>query len=551
MNTQINGIDLLNMFEGGAKNLASDFERINSLNVFPVPDGDTGINMKMTAEGGVKALKGQNIQNIGEAAKVLARGAVLSARGNSGVILSQFFKGLSMGLDGKESVNVIEFAQAMVQGTKRSYSVVSNPTEGTILTVMREAGEEAYKRVLDNTTLDEYLASYIKEAAVSLKNTPNLLPILKKAGVIDSGGAGFLLIIEGMLKAVRGTEITAPEIVAEASKQAPTTFNASSQQEFGYCTEFILQLQNSKVDTLSFDESQITKYLETELNGNSIVIFKDEDIIKCHVHVMDPGSVLTYVRKFGELITIKVENMDVQHTENQEFFEGMNLNDSEPQEFATIVVSNGEGLEQLFKDMNVDIVVQGGQTMNTSTEDFINAFNKLNAKNIFVYPNNSNIMLAAKQAADIYNKANVIVIPTKSISEGFSAVSMLNTENLTIEEIIEAQKEIIDNINTLEVTFSIRNCNMDGFDINKDDTICLYNGKIIGSNSNRIEAIKTAFRNIEDFADKQVLTIICGNDSNELEKQEIENFVKSLNSFIEVYFVDGDQDLYSYIVGVE
>ena len=284
---RIDGQDLVKLVVMGARALANDFERINALNVFPVPDGDTGTNMKMTIEGGAhEGLKNKD-KNIGAVAKSIARGMVLSARGNSGVITSQFFKGLSLGLEGKDGVNVREFANAMISGTKKSYSVVQNPTEGTILTVMREAGDLALEHLNDDTTLPEYLKIYLEEAKVSLEHTPELLDVLKKAGVIDSGGAGFCLIIEGMLKASLGEEIVAGES-SSTTIVDNSGFDANSELTWGYCTEFILQLQNSKVDPLTFDLNIITEYLETI--GNSIVSFKDDDLVKVHVHIFNFNS---------------------------------------------------------------------------------------------------------------------------------------------------------------------------------------------------------------------------------------------------------------------
>ncbi|MCR5232066.1 MAG: DAK2 domain-containing protein [Acholeplasmatales bacterium] len=548
---RIDGQDLVKLVVMGARALANDFERINALNVFPVPDGDTGTNMKMTIEGGAhEGLKNKD-KNIGAVAKSIARGMVLSARGNSGVITSQFFKGLSLGLEGKDSVNVREFANAMISGTKKSYSVVQNPTEGTILTVMREAGDLALEHLNDDTTLPEYLKIYLEEAKVSLEHTPELLDVLKKAGVIDSGGAGFCLIIEGMLKASLGEEIVAGES-SSTTIVDNSGFDANSELTWGYCTEFILQLQNSKVDPLTFDLNIITEYLETI--GNSIVSFKDDDLVKVHVHTFDPGLVLTEMRKYGEFVTIKIENMNINHSENNEII-ASSQEVEEPKmkhkKYASVAVANGEGLVRSFKDMGVDEVVTGGQTMNTSTQDFLNAFEKLNADYILVFPNNGNIVMAAKQAAENYTKAKVYVVPTKTIAEGYSAVSMLNFDLDDIDQIMAEEIETIKNVSTLEVTYSIRNTEIDGIKIKKGDYICIYNGKLVASKKDRIEAVKEALRKIENFEEKQVLTILCGQDVKIEECDVIREFAETLNSYIEVYPLKGNQDIYSYIIGVE
>ena len=548
---KVNGQDYVSLVVAGARSLANDVDRINALNVFPVPDGDTGTNMKMTIEGGASSGLGMKETNLGIISKNMARSMVLSARGNSGVITSQFFKGLSIGFEGKESVDVKGFAEAMLEGTKKSYSVVQIPTEGTILTVMREAGEAAYKALTDSMTLPEYLKIYLEAAKVSLEHTPELLAVLKEAGVIDSGGAGFCLIIEGMLKASLGEEVLASKD-STINVVDHSGFNADSELTWGYCTEFILQLQNSKVDIPNFDLKIIQDYLETI--GNSIVSFKDEDLVKVHVHTFDPGLVLTEMRKYGEFITIKIENMNVQHTENNEIIASSQEVEEKPLEhkkYASVAVANGEGLVRSFKEMGVDEVVTGGQTMNTSTEDFLNAFHKIDAEYILVFPNNGNIVMAAKQAAENYDKAKVYVVPTKTIAEGYSAVSMLNYEIDDFDEIVKTEIEVIKNVSTLEVTYSIRDTAMNGIKIKKGDYICIYNGNLIASDKDRVTAVKKSLKKISDFGDKQVMSILCGQDVKIEECDSIREFAETLNSYIEVYPLKGNQDIYSYIIGIE
>ena len=548
---KVNGQDYVSLVVAGARSLANDVDRINALNVFPVPDGDTGTNMKMTIEGGASSGLGMKETNLGIISKNMARSMVLSARGNSGVITSQFFKGLSIGFEGKESVDVKGFAEAMLEGTKKSYSVVQIPTEGTILTVMREAGEAAYKALTDSMTLPEYLRIYLEAAKVSLEHTPELLAVLKEAGVIDSGGAGFCLIIEGMLKASLGEEVLASKD-SNISVVDHSGFNADSELTWGYCTEFILQLQNSKVDIPNFDLKIIQDYLETI--GNSIVSFKDEDLVKVHVHTFDPGLVLTEMRKYGEFITIKIENMNVQHTENNEIIASSQEVQEKPLEhkkYASVAVANGEGLVRSFKEMGVDEVVTGGQTMNTSTEDFLNAFQKIDAEYILVFPNNGNIVMAAKQAAENYDKAKVYVVPTKTIAEGYSAVSMLNYEIDDIDEIVKTEIEVIKNVSTLEVTYSIRDTAINGIKIKKGDYICIYNGDLIASDKDRVTAVKKSLKKISDFGDKQVMSILCGQDVKIEECDAIREFAETQNSYIEVYPLKGNQDIYSYIIGIE
>lgn len=542
----INGENLAQMVAYGASWLALDVDRINALNVFPVPDGDTGTNMKMTIDGGAKI---NNVpKHIGEASKQIARSMVLSARGNSGVILSQFFKGLSLGLEHFDEIDVKGFANAMVSGTRRSYSVVTKPTEGTILTVMREAGSEALKNLTSEMNLADYLKMYLNYANKALAKTPDLLPVLKKAGVIDSGGAGFILVIEGMLKAVLGEEIENAQAKTNTQSIDTSNFNADSELTYGYCTEFILQLQNAKVNPKTFDLNIIVNFLESI--GNSIVAFKDDDIVKVHVHTFDPGVVLTECRKYGEFLTLKIENMNVSHTESENTLPTQK-EEKVHKEYAVVAVANGSGLVNAFKDMGVDEVVTGGQTMNTSTEDFLKAFEKIDADNILVYPNNGNIYMAAKIAAENYDKANVVVIPTKTIAEGYSAISMLDFDGVTIDDILEVEYEAIERVKTLEVTYAVRDAEINGINIKKDEFICLYNHDLISACKSRVEAVKNAFDSIPDFSEKEVLTLVYGADVNELEVNEIGAYAKSLNPFIEVYPIKGCQDIYSYIIGLE
>ena len=542
----INGENLAQMVAYGASWLALDVDRINALNVFPVPDGDTGTNMKMTIDGGAKI---NNVpKHIGEASKQIARSMVLSARGNSGVILSQFFKGLSLGLEHFDEIDVKGFANAMVSGTRRSYSVVTKPTEGTILTVMREAGSEALKNLTSEMNLADYLKMYLNYANKALAKTPDLLPVLKKAGVIDSGGAGFILVIEGMLKAVLGEEIENAQAKTNTQSIDTSNFNADSELTYGYCTEFILQLQNAKVNPKTFDLNIIINFLESI--GNSIVAFKDDDIVKVHVHTFDPGVVLTECRKYGEFLTLKIENMNVSHTESENTLPTQK-EEKVHKEYAVVAVANGSGLVNAFKDMGVDEVVTGGQTMNTSTKDFLKAFENIDADNILVYPNNGNIYMAAKIAAENYDKANVVVIPTKTIAEGYSAISMLDFDGVTIDDILEVEYEAIERVKTLEVTYAVRDAEINGINIKKDEFICLYNHDLISACKSRVEAVKNAFDSIPDFSEKEVLTLVYGADVNELEVNEIGAYAKSLNPFIEVYPIKGCQDIYSYIIGLE
>lgn len=545
--TILNGQSFKKLFINGHQSLVNDVERINELNVFPVPDGDTGTNMKMTMDGGCNAIKNSQEENIGLLTKEMARGLVFSARGNSGVILSQFFKGLSLGLVDKETVTVEEFAKAMISGVNQAYNVVNNPTEGTILTVMREASQNAFDAHV--ATFEEYFKVYLIEANRSLAKTPELLPVLKKAGVVDSGGAGYILIVEGMALAIDGKML---EIInsCDDNKPAinPNSFNADSELEFGYCTEFILQLQNKKVDIPNFDLKVITNFLETI--GNSIVAFKDEDIVKVHVHTFEPGKVINYCQQFGEYVTFKMENMSVQHSESTLSEPKEEVEVAEFKETTIVAVSNGDGISELFMEIGVDRIVSGGQTMNPSTDDFLAVFDTLNTKNIIVFPNNSNIIMAAKQAAENYDKANVVVIETKTIAQCYSALSLVMDDE-PFDSIIYSINMSLGNVVSLEVTYAIRDSQIDNLVIKKDDYLGFMNHHLEAVGKTKYDTIKGLLEKIEDIADREVVTIFYGSDVSEEEAEEIVSFIEHKYGWMEVGAIYGGQKVYSYIIAVE
>ncbi len=533
----------------GCQNLINDIDRINALNVFPVPDGDTGTNMKLTLEGGVKAVATEDQPSIGVLAKKLSRAMTMSARGNSGVILSQFFKGLSIGLEGKDSVNPEELAYAFDFGVKQAYKVVQKPTEGTMLTVMREATETCKENIHSFASVEDFFACFIKEAHASLDRTPTLLPVLKEAGVIDSGGAGYNRIIEGMISALDGNILVAQEQYEKENTHTTTRghFDADSVLEYGYCTEFILQLQNAKVDIPSFDIKEITDFLETL--GDSIVAFKDDDIVKVHVHTFTPGKVIEYCQKFGEYVTFKMENMSVQHSELESI--PTEVAKKEHKKYAVVAVSSGEGISKAYKDMGCDEIVSGGQTMNPSSEDFIQAFKKMDAENIIVFPNNGNIIMAAKQAAEVYKDANVVVIPTHSMAECYSALTMLDYSSDDLDTIVNDFKMVIDNVTSCSITYAIRDSLIDNVSIKKNDFMAFVNGKIVAAHASKVEVFKQMLEKISNMDEKEVITLIYGKDVTDDEKKEVMNYLHQTYPSIEVGEVNGMQDIYSFILSIE
>lgn len=541
----------------GAANLRANYKTVDALNVFPVPDGDTGTNMRMTIEAGAHEISDFEEKSVYEMAKKLSRGMLMGARGNSGVILSQLFRGIYKGLSGYDEVNAVELADAFLSGVEQGYHAVLKPVEGTILTVAREAATVAKQKVSKNSTIEEFFSFLIEEAKASLERTPDLLPVLKEAGVIDSGGAGYIYIIEGMAKALDG-EIINGDGPTAVNTVKRSSFNAHSELTYGYCTEFILQLQYSKVDVNKFNVSSVTDYLTTI--GDSIVALKDEDILKVHVHTKKPGDVLSYCQQFGEFVTLKIENMSVQHSDGPvkvEEQEQCNCPDcvemrknSTPKKFAIVSVATGEGLINIFKEMGVDYIVEGGQSMNPAAEDFTKGFDMLNAKNIIVFPNNSNIVLTAQQAAKYYKNANVYVVPTKTLAQGYSALTMLDLSSGDIETILNEINEVINNVTTGLITYSIRTTEIEGLKINEGDYIGICNGKIVSSQSARIDAIKALLENANS-SEKDIITIIWGKDVEEEELEDLMAFIEETYPNLEIDTIKGQQDVYSYILSIE
>ncbi len=556
---KVNGELYKQLVISGAANLRANYKIVDALNVFPVPDGDTGTNMRMTIEAGATAIKDATEESVYDMAKKVSRGMLMGARGNSGVILSQLFRGIYKGLKDIKEASVKEFAKAFLSGVDQAYHAVLKPVEGTILTVAREASERAYKALKKNDTLEKYFEIYLKEARSSLERTPDLLPVLKEAGVVDSGGAGFIYVIEGMQKYLNGEEILAQEVVTSGTTVNRGSFNAHSTLEYGYCTEFILQLQYSKVDIAKFNIKVISDWLETI--GNSIVALQDEDIVKVHVHTLTPGKVLEHCQQYGEYITLKIENMQVQHSEGGIVEQAdpalcdcpqcveMRKN-QERKQFAVVAVASGEGLVNIFKEMGVDYIVSGGQSMNPAAEDFVKGFDELNAETILVFPNNSNIVLTAQQAAKYYDKANIVVVPSKTLAQGYSALTMLDLSSGDVDQILEEIKDVIANVTTGLITYSIRDTEIEDVTIKQGDYIGICNGKIVTSNENRVDSVKGLLAQ-SDIDEKEIITIITGKDATEEEIALIKAHIGETYPNVEIDEIKGEQEVYSYIFSIE
>lgn len=544
------------MVRGGAAQLRSNATVVNNLNVFPVPDGDTGDNMSMTIEGGVAALEGMHTDNLADVTQKLSQGMLLGARGNSGVILSQFFAGMTKGFAKHERANAQVVGMAMQEGVKQAYASVITPTEGTILTVAREAVEYAVSRLTESSTIVSLFSDLIKEMYNSLQRTPDLLAALKEAGVIDSGGAGLFYIMQGFYKILIGEAIDESELPPPSVK-APavdfSSFGPDSVMTYGYCTELLLQLQNAKVDVEAFDEKVIVEFLQTI--GDSIVAFKTGTIVKLHVHTMTPEKVLEFCRQFGEFLTMKIENMSVQHSntvvDDEKAGVPAKADENRPlKAHAAVAVASGAGIEELFRQLGVDEVVPGGQTNNPSAQDFLTAFEKAHAKNIYVFPNNGNIIMAAKQAAQLYTEGTVHVIESKDLGQGYAAISSLNYETDDPEQIAAMLSEAMGMVTTGYISTSIRNADLSGVHIECGDFIGFVGKEMMVSCKDKVTAAKELLEKM-GAADSYLITTFVGSEAESGEIEELEAWIAETYPDVEFYTTDGGQDVYPFIFVVE
>lgn len=544
---RINGHDFYNMVVNASNRLLEESDFVNALNVFPVPDGDTGTNMSMTFKAAVKEIENLNSESIGETSKKLAKGALMGARGNSGVILSQILRGISKGLEGKTSVNSVELANAFVEGSKAAYKAVMKPTEGTILSVVRAASEGAVKS--NATDIVELLGETVVEAKVMLDKTPDLLSALKKAKVVDSGGMGLYIILQGMYDALKdGIKAEIKDIVSTGSVGASAQAIEDIDIKFGYCTEFIILGDASKAK--AFQD-------EIEPLGDSMIVVGYDDVIKVHIHTNDPGLVLSKAVTVGELSKIKIDNMREEHREvlmsKEEYAVGKNEEVEaevalEKKKYAFISVAMGEGITHVLKDLGVDYVIEGGQTMNPSTQDMMECISKLNADHIFILPNNKNIIMAATQAAEISDK-DVRVIPTKSIPQGITCITMFNAEH-EVDENEAALMEALELVKTGSVTYAVRDTEMDGIEIKEGNMLGLIEGKINKVGEDYFKVAEEVLESMMD-EDSELITIFYGKDVDE---SKIEGFTEKLEEKYEdcdVQFYKGDQPLYYFIMAVE
>ena len=544
MNTKfLTGDMLLEMVRSGAECLQLHCDEVNDLNVFPIPDGDTGSNMFMTIQGGANTEC--SVEKISDTAQSIAHNMLLSARGNSGVILSQLFAGIADGLKGLESAGISDLENACKMGVERAYNSVLTPTEGTILTVAKETSNAVCKEDFD--CIEEVFEFSLDEAKKALEKTPEQLEVLKQAGVVDSGGAGLVYIIEGMQNFLTGKKSSGKSVVsapAPADSLNVDLFTADSELGFGYCTELLVRLQNRKCNPDEFDINTLIEYLNGL--GDSIVAFKDGTIVKLHVHTKTPQKVLDYCQQFGEFLKVKIENMQLQHNE---VVANEQAKETERKQYAIIAVANGEGIKQELTDFGADIIIDGGQTMNPSASELIAAFDKANAQTIFVLPNNGNIILAAKQAAELYKKSDVRVIPTKNIGDCYSVLSMMDLEAGDADAIEENMNESMVGTLTAEISKSIRSTQMDGIDVREGEYIGILGKKIVSSDTDCYDTALAALKLMEPN-EHSSLIIWRGKTGDEAVAADIASFVRQNYPRLEVYESFGGQNVYDFILVV-
>lgn len=555
---RLDGLALSNMIANGAANLSQNADYVDSLNVFPVPDGDTGTNMNLTMTSGAKEVAAMNSSDIAEVSSKFARGLLMGARGNSGVILSQLFRGFGKAVEGKAELTTVDFAEALKRGVDTAYKAVMKPVEGTILTVAREAADEALLSSESTSDFTEFMKRVIAEAKASLDRTPDLLPVLKEVGVVDSGGQGLLVIYEGFLASLEGKELEKPHapvmdalIEAEHHAHAAQGFMSTEDIEFGYCTEIMVRFQDEKLKDAPFNEDAFRNEL-SEL-GDSLLVVADEELLKVHVHVETPGEVITKGQRFGELVAVKIENMRQQHSTILEEEHGANQHGVQQAEkpkapFAIVTVAMGEGVSELFRSLGAAHVIEGGQTMNPSTEDIVKAIESAHAEHVFIFPNNSNIIMAAEQAASVA-PCGVSVIPTKTVPQGLAAAITFNPE-ADVEMNEQAMKAAAATVKSGQVTYAVRDTSIDGVEIKKDEHMAIAEKKIVSSSMSSLEAAKKLVDALVE-ADDEIITILTGEGSSESDVEALTSYIESVNDEIEIEVHDGKQPLYSYIFSVE
>jgi DAK2 domain fusion protein YloV len=541
----------------GAQHLSNNAKAVDALNVFPVPDGDTGTNMNLSMTSGAKEVKNHSSDHIGKVASALAKGLLMGARGNSGVILSQLFRGFAKAVETKKEINSVEFAAALEAGVATAYKAVMKPVEGTILTVAKDAAKRAVAVAKKQPDIVAVMEEVVKEAKASLKRTPELLPVLKEVGVVDSGGQGLVYVYEGFLAELKGetvadlkaATVSMQELVSAEHHKSAQSHMHTEDIEFGYCTEFMVRFEEDKLKQYPFSEETFRQDLSRF--GDSLLVIADDELVKVHIHSEQPGEVLTYGQRYGSLLNIKIENMRQQHA---------NIVNEAPQvtpkaqtvkqkeKYGIVTIAMGDGIANLLKSIGAHAVIEGGQTMNPSTEDIVKAIESVNAETVFVLPNNKNIIMAAQQAASVVDN-QVIVVPSKTVPQGMSAILAFNT-SLSAEQNEKAMTMALSQVKTGQVTFAVRDTTIDGVTIAKDDYMGIADGKIVVSEKDKLAVTKKLVDELLD-EEAEIVTILYGEEATEEEVETVVAYIEDAYPDVEVEVHDGGQPLYPFIFSVE
>lgn len=543
MKQTINGADFRRMIISAAAAIEMNKQALNELNVFPVPDGDTGTNMSMTINSAAADLRKAEDPNLGEAAKIAASAMLRGARGNSGVILSLLMRGISRKLKGVQSADGVLWAQALQEGVDAAYKAVMKPAEGTILTVARLGAANAQSAAQENNHIEFVQEAAIAEAKVALAETVNQNPVLKKAGVVDAGGKGWLVALEAMLSSLQGEDVVVPEAAEATAVKDAADFSDFDTEDikFAYCTEFIVDRENDN------DPEQLRAFLN-EL-GDSLVLVDDDEIIKVHVHTNDPGKALSEAVKYGSFVTVKIENMRLQHTEKVMTEAEKAPQIAEPEKpLGVVSVCAGSGLADVFRNLGVDAIISGGQTMNPSTQDILEAVNRVPAETVFVLPNNKNIIMAAEQV-DALTPKNVVVISSKTVPQGVTAMLNFNPEG-TVEENVEAMTGALDTVDTMQITYAARNSDFDGYDIHQGDYLALYGNALFGTSQDVKVLLRSLAEKVRDEG-KEYVTIYYGEDVKEKSAQKTADLFADICPNADINLLNGGQPVYYYLISAE
>lgn len=557
--TALDGKRFAEMVIQGANHLTANAKMVDALNVFPVPDGDTGTNMNLSMTSGAKEVKNNVQEHIGKVGVALSKGLLMGARGNSGVILSQLFRGFSKAVETKAQISGDDFAHALEAGVETAYKAVMKPVEGTILTVAKDSAKKGVQAAQNSNDIIVIMEEVLKEAKASLKRTPDLLPVLKEVGVVDSGGQGLVFVYEGFLAVLKGEKLPDTPSASLSMDELVNTEHHKNVQghintediEFGYCTEFMVRFEQEKTANHPFNEGVFRNDLSKL--GDSLLVIADEDVVKVHIHSEQPGEVLSYGQKYGNLINMKIENMRQQHTNIVGETHVAPVSDlqkapKEQQEYGIVAVSMGSGIADLFRSIGAHAVIEGGQTMNPSTEDIVKAVKEVNAKKVFILPNNKNIIMAAQQAADVSDE-DIYVIPSKTVPQGLSALLAFNPSgDLQTNE--AAMNDALKHVKTGQITFAVRDTQIDGLEIEKNDFMGIAEGKIVVKNKDKGKTAEELLSQMLD-EDSEILTIIYGEDVSEVEVQQLSQFVEDKYGNVEIEIHKGGQPLYSFIFSIE